>query len=217
MEPVNAKKILGIDQSLNATGLCLLEEGRIVLRETHRFGEEDGLTRLDRITSRVGHVLEEHNPLTVVMEDYARQAKSASLVPLVELGGCLKWIILKLGYSMGREAIMAGQKLLRIQNQSSMKKFMLGHGNITKDSRYLLAVFERIQIAFEDDNQADAYMHAWMTSIVLAVLQGKVSLENLPRHQVEALISAGANRKKGLSLTKAMKLPASEQLKLVGF
>ena len=217
MEPVNTKKILGIDQSLNATGLCLLEEGRIVFSETHRFGEEDGLTRLAKITSRVGQALDEHNPIAVVMEDYARCAKSSSLVPLVELGGCLKWIILQHGYTTGREAILSGQRVLRIQNQSSMKKFMLGNGGISKDSRYLLAVFERINISFDDDNKADAYMHAWMTSIVLAVLRGTVSLDDMPGYQVEALISAGVNHKKGLTLIKAMKLAAAEKLKLVGF
>jgi Holliday junction resolvasome RuvABC endonuclease subunit len=209
--------VLGIDQSVNGTGFCVLKNARPALLETLSMETYQGMDRLVAICDRVVALVGEHQPDIIVMEEPTGHVKSASIMQLVELFGCVKLQIHRLGYPFGREAILSPGKAFMQQNQSSMKKFMLGDGSMSKDSRYLLEIFERIKVSFKDDNQADAYMHAWMVSIVRAVMRGNISIDTLPSYQQEALIARGVKHAKGLSMTKAMKLPPTEKSKLVGF
>jgi Holliday junction resolvasome RuvABC endonuclease subunit len=208
---------LGIDQSLNGTGLCLLDNGRPSFMGTIKLDTHDGQHRLHAIVEEIRSLVGRHDPDIVAMEDTTAQAHSASIKPLIELAGVIKYELFKLGYHCGREQVLHGRHCLMIQNQSTMKKFCLGSGAVKKDARYLLEVFERLRVNFADDNQADAYMHAWMAVIVRGVLQGKIEITNLTGYQQEALIGPGVRQKKGLSMAKAMKLPPEEMIKLVGF
>ncbi len=97
----------------------------------------------------------------------------------------------------------------------SMKKFVLGKGNVQKDTSYLLKIFDAIHQRFANDNEADAYMHAWQSTMVVQVLRGKVAISNLTNAQQEALISKGVKHIKGMSIAKAMKLDDDEKRKLV--
>jgi Holliday junction resolvasome RuvABC endonuclease subunit len=208
---------LGVDQSLNGTAFCLLKGGRPELLETLSMEGCEGMSRLVAICDRADSLIVQHQPDIVVLEEPTGHARSSSLLVLVELFGCIKLQAYRRGYQPGRETLISTGKALMFQNQSSMKKFMLGDGSTQKDARYLLAVFERLKISFKDDNQADAYMHAWMAGVVRGVLRGDVPIDSLTHYQQEALISRGARRTKGLSMTKAMKLPPEEKLKLVGW
>ncbi|MCL2640304.1 MAG: crossover junction endodeoxyribonuclease RuvC [Phycisphaerales bacterium] len=211
--------IYALDLSLASTGHCLLNDGQIVVLETIKTTDDMTLyQRIEKIVTRVMQVATEHTPNVVVIEEYAFTASTNTITKLAELAGVVKYhLLVGLGYHEGHDALIEAKKTLCIQTQSQMKKFCLANGATKKDSRYLLEVFDRIKRRFEDDNQADAYMHAWMAGIVVGVLRGNITISDLPLHQQEALIAGGARRQKGLSIAKAMKLPEEAKRKLAGF
>jgi hypothetical protein len=232
-------KTLGIDQSLCGTGLCLLDtdvqEAQPPVLETIDLRKVVGNDRIEAILNRIEQVLDDHDPDLIVMEDYAMSGGiggrgSNNLTRLAELGGLIKWAIGKRGYAYGyghaRNAIERAayvenmrteKKLFVLQTQNQMKKFCLEHGNLKKDRNYLTEVLNRLARSFKDDNQADAYMHAWMAAIVSAVAKGTIEVGSLPEYQQEVLLQPAIKHIKGLSLRKALKMPDEEKRKLVGF
>ena len=212
-------KVYALDLSLSATGHCVMQDGEPLLLETIKTPDDADLyERIKIIINRVFQVFAEHNPNIVVMEGYAFSASTNNITKLAELDGIIKYeLLVEQGYSKSREVLAKADKAFHVQTQSQMKKFCLGDGAAKKDSRYLLEVFNRIHKQFEDDNQADAYMHAWMTTILVGVLRGNIAISDLPEHQQEALISGGARKQKNLSMKKAMKLSEEEKRKLAGF
>jgi hypothetical protein len=208
--------ILAIDQSLKGTGLCVLDNGTLEHSSVIRFETAD-FANVASILGTILGLIEKYNPQIIVMEDYAYEARGNRFTQLVELGGILKFEFFKLGYLTGHEEILQGNKVLLIQTQSAMKKFCLGDGSTKKDTGYLLKVLQRIKVQFDDDNKADAYMHAYMAGLMYRLLRGEIDIVNLPKEQQEALISRGVRAAKNLSMTKAMKLPSAGKLKLVGY
>jgi hypothetical protein len=212
-------KIIGCDQSLSGTALCGLDNGEEFLRETFDFAGERGFTRIEKIVNRFRGIIDQHDkPEIIAMEDYSGSQYPGRMIPLVELGGCVKMMLHRAGYIFGVQALNAGaRKVVLIQSAMTMKKFMLGAGNVQKDSRYLLTVADKTGIRFDDDNQADAYMHARMAEIVVKVVRGELLMSALPKYQQEALITDKAAGKVKLSKAKALKLPDAERAKLVCF
>lgn len=210
-------KIYAIDQSLNGFAHCLLEDGESKLLETIDTKNLDGWPRIKKIVDRVIEVIMGWKPDVIAMEDYAFTARTNTMTQIAELCGIIKYEIFQLGFEETREALKRGTDAFVVQTVSQMKKFNLGNGAMKKDSRYLLEVFQRIKQSFADDNQADAYMHAWLCSIIVGVVQGKVPVGNLTSYQQEALMSCGVKKQKGLSMAKAMKLPDDQKLKYVGW
>ena len=184
-------RICAIDQSLTGTAYCVLNNAEIETLETIDTKGLSGFHRIHKIVSDVRSALTAHEPDVVVLEDYAYMASTNTLTQLAELAGILKWVAFEAGYVDGAEALRRGTKAMTTQTVSQMKKFCLGNGAVQKGPRYLLDVFERIHKSFKDDNQADAYMHAWMCSLVIGVLQGRVPIGNLTPYQQEALIAHG--------------------------
>jgi Holliday junction resolvasome RuvABC endonuclease subunit len=172
---------------------------------------------VNKIVDRVFEVVKSQIPDIVVMEGYAFTASTNTITQLAELCGIIKHQLFSCGYEDSREAMTRGTKAFTVQTVSQMKKFNLGNGAMKKDSRYLLEVFQRIKQSFSDDNQADAYMHAWLCSMIVGVLQGKVPVGNLTSYQQEALMSGGVRKHKGLSMAKALKLTDDQKLKYVGW
>lgn len=207
-------KIYAIDQSLNGFAHMILEDGQSIFSE--RLVTEDlrGMDRINKILAAVEGVLDKHDPDVIVMENYAFTSNTNCITQLAELGGVLKMLFWQRGYHTGRDTALRGHKLFMTQTQGQMKKFCLGNGSMKKDSRYLLNVMERIKISFQNDDEADAYMHAWTTSIVLAVIRGQCEIDNLTSYQQESLLERGVKKRKGLSMTKALKLPMAEKLKI---
>ena len=207
-------KIYGIDASLRGFAHTVLDDGKVVFKDRIDTEKMTGLTRIAHILDAVAAVLGGHDPQIIVIEDYAFSAQTNNITRLAELGGVLKWTLHGKGYATGRDAILRGQKMFMVQAQSAMKKFCLGNGAMKKDSRYLLAVFERLKLAFDNDDEADAYMHAWSASILVGVIQGKVDVNNLTAYQRESVLERAAKSRSGLSITKALKLPEEERRKL---
>ena len=199
--------VLGIDQSMNGTGICVLKAGKPVLLETLSFEAEDGYKRLTSIRDRLTEILYQWSPTLIQMEGLSMGSNMNSVVTGAELGGVIKELLSAKGYGFGKQAVK-GDKACLVVSPMTMKKFCLGHGNIQKDERYLLTVLEILKINFVDSNQADAYMHAWMGGIVAQVVAGAVPLSNLPVVQQEALVNERtAKRILKMGKTKAMKQP----------
>jgi Holliday junction resolvasome RuvABC endonuclease subunit len=208
-------KSLGIDQSLTGTGLCVLEDGRLVYQELITTEGMVGHARLAHILERIESIVHANDPDVIQLEDYSMGPSGETAIKLIELGGLIKYALAMLGYHVGSEAIEAGGHALLVISAMSMKKFVLGKGNVQKDTSYLLTVMEKVGQRFENDNLADAYMHAWMATLVVQVLRGKVPISNLTNPQQEAMISRGVKKQKGLSIAKAMKLNDEDKRKLV--
>jgi Holliday junction resolvasome RuvABC endonuclease subunit len=207
-------KIYAIDQSLKGFAHMIMEDGRSTFSERLDTADITGWDRIKLILSRVEQILDENKFDAIVMENYAFSAQTNNITKLAELGGCIKQAIFKRGYARGRDAILRGVPVFFTQTQGQMKKFCLANGAMKKDSRYLLEVMERIKISFKNDDEADAYMHAYTAGIVIAVIRGKCPIANLLEHQQESLLERGVKIRKGLSMTKAKKLPEAEKLKI---
>jgi len=227
-------RIFAIDQSIRHTGLCLLddlaEQAEPVVLESLDHGEAVGMQRAGQLMARIASVIEQHNPDVVVMEDYAVGVggKSNNLTRLAEIGGMIKWLCHGYGYHFGYgtghnieertaawETTRFAKQLFVVQNVKTMKAFCLADGSTSKDTAYLLKVHQRLGKAFRDDDQADAYMHAWMAGIVINVIRGITPIGDLPEFQQIALIRKRLKKVKGLSERKALKLSDDEKMKLV--
>lgn len=209
-------KVLGIDSSLTGAAFVVLDNGEIAA--SVRVESDEGVkghARRKKIVDALVAILDQHEPDVIVMENYAFGANTNNITKLGELGGLIKWAIFERGYATGRDAILRGDKVFFVQTRGQMTKFCLASGAIKKDSRYLLEVFERIKRSFKNDDEADAYMHAWTASIVVGVIRGKIEVANLTSYQQESLLDRGLKRRKGVSKTKALKLPEAEKQRII--
>lgn len=172
--------VIGIDQSLTGTGLAVVKATfpNLEVVETQIVSSKlSGIPRLEEILLSIKNIVVKHGPSVIAMEDYTRMANSASLSALIELASCIKLELSRLGL----EPI--------IQNQSSMKKFAFGEGNTKKDSAYMLKVFDVTGRRFDDDNAADAYLHAWFLATKIWFLRGQIKLTDIPMKQRDTLMS----------------------------
>jgi Holliday junction resolvasome RuvABC endonuclease subunit len=215
--------ILGIDQSLNASGLCVVNSnGGIEYSTTISHNPDDrtihNLAKVFALIGAVDDIVKQYKPGIIAMEEYARSIRgSASLVPLVELGGALKYRLwTEYRYAESYLGWSDGHRPLIIQNQSQMKKFCLGEGDTKKDSAYLLKVYKTFGISFADDNKADAFMHAHMAHTCHRVCSNELPANSLPEHQQEVLLGIGLKAAKIKSTQKkALKLTNTEKVELI--
>lgn len=180
--------ILGIDLSLNATGLAMLtiddtlpdfsqDGGRqkvlhpltpaqyyqgclIVPRST-----DDTLGRWEDVLCPIlAWAMEAH---AVFIEGYAFSANTAYHNAIVEMGGILRYHLRKLEHVPIEIA------------PASLKKFLTGHGNAQKPE--MLAAVQRLGLPIEDHNMADAFGLAQLGHALTA------DVCNLPRYQREVI------------------------------
>ncbi len=137
--------VLGVDQSLRGTGLCLLSQDAEVLHlETVRPGECRGPARLAHIKARVAELLE-RGVGGMALEGYAYNAVGR-VFELGEVGGVLQL----LAFERGTPALIVPPTLL--------KKFAVGDASASKD--VMVEAARQTGAAADDDNQADAYFLA---------------------------------------------------------
>ncbi len=152
-----SKKVtsLGIDLSTSATGLVLLEEGSNslppeVIFETEVKSGEKGIARNAQIVADVMAVIQEYNPTKIVLEGYSLSTKNASsIIPLVEIGALLRFMMKIEGY------------IWYDPRANEIKKFVTGKGNAPKDI-VMMHVLKRWGHTSKTNNTADAYVCAAM-------------------------------------------------------
>lgn len=147
---------LGIDASVTATGLVLLRERpnapapeTLHAAEIKPSSKLVGLQRQQEIVLNLMEFIHEHKPDRIVVEGYSLGKNMNSTVPLVELGGLL------------RVMLMIDEIPWFDPRASELKKFVTGAGNAPKDLM-LMHVFKRWGFEAKTNNIADAYGLACM-------------------------------------------------------
>ena len=141
---------LGIDLSLNATGLVLLDghaDGAhcIWAKEVKIVGE--GIKRKHDIVEKIIEEVDAWAPDRIVIEGYSMGKNMNSTIPLAEVGGLL------------RHALWAGDHSWLDPNAPQVKKFATGKGNAPKDV-VMMHVLKRWGYESATNNIADAFVCA---------------------------------------------------------
>lgn len=163
---------LGIDPSISGTGLVALRESKfnwpdlVLEREISAPKGKSGLERVKLIALEIMQAVHQLNPDVIVIEGYSlHMGHSSSVVPLVELGGVLRFLMM-----------LDGLKWLD-PRATALKKFVTGKGTAQKD-QMMMWVLKRWGHTSMSNNTADAYGLAAMGLASMNRLQG-VSKEML--------------------------------------
>ena len=154
---------LGIDLSTAATGLVLLEENGKkpnVLLDMEIKGQDSGISRNAMIVAEVMQVILAQGPSKIVIEGYSLNMKNASsVIPLVELGGLMRFMMQIEGMTWYDP------------RATEIKKFATGKGGSPKEV-VMMNVFKRWEYESKTNNIADAYVCAAMGLAQANRLQG---------------------------------------------
>lgn len=156
---------MGIDPSTSATGIVLLRENSTPIPDCVLWTEIVpkkivGMERNILICTAVMELVHEHNPDKIVVEGYSLNMKNASsVVPLVELGGLLRFLLHLDGLSWYDP------------RASELKKFATGKGTSPKEV-VMMNTYKRWGFEATTNNTADAYVLAAMGLAVANRLPG---------------------------------------------
>lgn len=160
-------KSLGLDLSMVNTGVSLLEDGKLVLKEsiiTKKRGDtpREEVTRLKGIVNNIITIVDEHQPDIVAIEGLAFMSRNTTALSQLSA----------LNY-MVRVALVERNISFIIVAPTSLKKFATGKGNAQKDE-VMLSLYKKYGVSLTDNNQADAYA---LAQAGLAVLghDGKIN------------------------------------------
>lgn len=171
-------KTLGLDLSLTHTGVCTIEDGKLIESwsiKSKPVGPKpaDELKRLQTIVDTIserGVVAQSHD--MVVIEGLAFMARNTTA--LVQLAGLNYMVRAMLAY-MGAPFVIVAP--------SSLKKFITGKGNGDKNIM-LMEVYKQYGHTFLDDNECDAFC---LALIGQAVVDNKMKL-TVPQKEVAELV-----------------------------
>jgi Holliday junction resolvasome RuvABC endonuclease subunit len=144
-------RALGIDLASGTTGLVVLEGNgtktpTLVMEQALTFkGKLVGVANQKAVVLRIMEVVHHHMPDRIVIEGYSLNMKNAgSVIPLVEIGGLLRFML-----------NLDGLKWME-PRANELKKFVSGAGNTPKD-KIMMHVLKRWGHESIDNNTADAY------------------------------------------------------------
>lgn len=163
-------RILGIDLSLNATGICHRDrDGLYTFASTSFTSKIDTYERWDKTLQIVLDFSQ--NSDTIYIEDYAFGAQGRARSVLCEIGGIIR-------YALWKE-----NKQIVLIPPTSLKKFVTGKGNVNK-SLILKEVYKRWKIDLDDDNIADAFA-------LVKMAECSFGLETATKEQIRVLEKIG--------------------------
>lgn len=136
-------RTLGIDPSLNGTGLAVGENKKIIHTETITIKKLRGMDRVNFILHRLDEIIKAYDIKEVVIEGYSFGSRGRALFQLGELGGVIRYYLFLKGLS------------IKEIPPTSLKKATTGKGNAKKDEM-LQAVRDLSGLNLTDHNQADA-------------------------------------------------------------
>jgi crossover junction endodeoxyribonuclease RuvC len=154
---VSYKRIAGIDQSLNSTGIVVIdgETGElihtmaVVLNKNKKTPRLFGAARLVHIRDSIKETLEKYAVDYIAFEGYSFGSVGASVFDLGEIGGGLRILAHDLKISW----VSVPPKTL--------KKYTTGNGNASKDEM-VLALKNKYGVEFSTNDEADAFALAHM-------------------------------------------------------
>jgi crossover junction endodeoxyribonuclease RuvC len=135
---------LGVDPSLNGTGLCLLSDNEVNHISTVHVGKLRGVERLNRVSQEVSNLLN-LKPKFVAIESYSYNSVGR-IAQLGEVGGIIRLRFFEHGVAFVEVA------------PALLKKFATGRACVDKAAIIKFAEQNGVNVA--DDNQADAFVLA---------------------------------------------------------
>lgn len=151
-------KVVGLDLSLTATGLCRADGTTVTLSSKQR-----GMARIGELRWQVLTGLGLGRPDLVAIEDYAF-SRGGHAHEAGELGGVVKWMLIE----EGQPYVLVGP--------SSLKRFATGKGNANKIEMGVAAA--KLGQDFDgDDNQCDAW---WLRQMALYAYDARTVVEGEP-------------------------------------
>lgn len=171
---------MGIDLSTKATGVVFLRETgepipECLFAEDLTVGNLTGMRRAQEMVLQIMTLIHNERPDRIVIEGYSLNTKNAaSIVPLVEIGALLRFMLMIDGMEWFDP------------RAAEVKKFATGKGNVPKD-QVMMWVLKRWGYTSETNNIADAY--------VLACL-GLAQANRLPGITKEMRAVAGALKRR---------------------
>ena len=190
---------IGIDQSLSATGVCVVNDvGRVIESKVIKTGKLRGVERLKYIVNEIEHIIVGiQDDITVVREGYSYGSRGHTF-ELGELGGVIDLSL----YCDDSEYKISEY----IVPPTVWKGFILGNGSTKKDTSYLFNVYKKTGIEFNDDNAADAYMLVHYFNAIQDIVSGDVSIDSLTAKQKECSISSKIRKKHKVTKANILKL-----------
>lgn len=134
---MNTLKVIGLDLSLTASGVCLADG----TTHTIKTNAKDGDRRLLHIGHTIANALAPGADLAVV-EDLPIHAKSAGITGMV--------------HGVARAALLEAGVPYVLVSPATLKKYATGRGNGDK-TPMAIAALKRAGREFPDDNQVDAF------------------------------------------------------------
>lgn len=166
-------KILGIDQSLTSTGICVLENEKLVLSKLIA-SKKKGVDRIIEIKNEIIKIFNEFNPDFTAIENYSFTPNRGKAFELGELAGVIKITLAELG----RPAIVI--------YGTQIKKFATGDGHADK-SLIMLQVYKKYNIEFNNNNLADAFVIAKIMENIVLVKENKKKKKDFEKAEWEVL------------------------------
>lgn len=144
---------LGLDMSATASGVVLLRENSTanpdILLEREIKPKTTGMVRAREVVTEVMELIHTNKPDRIVVEGYSLGKNMNSTIPLVEIGGLLRFMLHIDGLPWFDP------------RASEVKKFATGKGNSPKDV-VMMWVLKRWGFTSASNNIADAYVLATM-------------------------------------------------------
>lgn len=144
------KNVLGLDLSLNGSGIVLLSPNNeilhheVVILNTNKRNKLKGMDRILYIIERINKLVTEYRDLHVIIEGYSFGSKGRSVVSLGELGGAVRLFLFQNNIPF-----------LEVP-PTTLKKVVTGRGDAKKEDM-LAAVRAQLGVSFDDHNVNDAF------------------------------------------------------------
>lgn len=200
--------ILGLDPSLSGTGIALIDfkdgKSKIQAIETVKT-KNTGALRLIDIKKKISSYLEDPMIQAISKENYAFAAQGRATFSLGELGGIISVLACEKGFVQGKN--------FHVIHCTSWRKFLLGKGNLKKDTSYLMTMQKAFGISFLDDNQSDAYCLAVMGGYIHSIRNGLMKFSDLTENQQICLLDLKKLQERNLTQITGLKKLSDEEKK----
>lgn len=179
-------KIIGIDHSLNSTGVVALTKDKDISYTNYAITYKDkkttnnlyfNLKRFDFTINKIKETFDSFHPDLVVIEGFAFGIKKTkSLTELGALGWMIRMLAWKQNYSM------------LIVTPSQLKQFV-GESGTCKKNLLMLKIWQKYQVEFKTDDEADAYGLARLGLEYLNVFNKKIKIDSYTEYEKKVLKS----------------------------
>jgi crossover junction endodeoxyribonuclease RuvC len=183
------KHVMGLDPSLTATGLIVLDELGAIAHRQLISSEPSGplvSNRLLRYSGLINHVLAEvrrWSPEVICIEGYSLGSNMPGMVDRVEFGGVLRWSL-----------VAARNRLIEVA-PSTLKKWATGKGAFSGGGKtpLIVAMTSRYGVELGTDDEYDAYALARMAHQIAELSQPKTEFQRIA---IELVVNPPPKKKK---------------------